>query len=254
MTYRERMEAKLERRRIWADARDKKAAGLLKRNEPFRGDHAFNTQPGHIPERARVIAREDKAFEHMGMAGHHRAAADGLERALNRSIFSDDPNAKEAIEARIKENEAKRERMKLINKLYRKGDAAKLAELGLNYEAMKTRLEDPKTLSWCRIPYAAYELSNLGGRITADRKRLTAVKIRSDRKAAAEASPNGVTIEGSGNYVSITFAEKPDREILTALKDANFYWGGGSWSGRREAIPESVNALLATTEATGATA
>lgn len=29
----------------------------------YLGDHAFNTQPGHIPLRARVIARDDQAHE-----------------------------------------------------------------------------------------------------------------------------------------------------------------------------------------------
>lgn len=48
-------------------------------------------------------------------------------------------------------------------------------------------------------------------------------------------------IEGSGDYVRVTFAEKPDREILKQLKAAGFRWGGGSWSGRRDALPASVN-------------
>jgi len=44
------------------------------------------------------------------------------------------PDAIEALEARIKENEEKREQMKQINKLYRAGDAQGLAALGIDLE------------------------------------------------------------------------------------------------------------------------
>lgn len=55
---------KAERYEEWADKRRQKAGALEARNAPYRGDIAFNTQPGHIPERARVIARTEKAWEH----------------------------------------------------------------------------------------------------------------------------------------------------------------------------------------------
>jgi hypothetical protein len=41
--------------------------------------------------------------------------------------------------------------------------------------------------------------------------------------------------------VRITFAEKPERAVLDALKAAGFRWGNGSWVGRRDAIPAEVN-------------
>ena len=44
--------------RLRIEANDK-----LKSEEHFRGDYAFNTQPGHIPERARLIRRWDKGRE-----------------------------------------------------------------------------------------------------------------------------------------------------------------------------------------------
>ena len=59
MTYRERRERRAERLRGWAEARQARAAATFAAHEVYRSDYAFNTQPGHIPERARVIARED---------------------------------------------------------------------------------------------------------------------------------------------------------------------------------------------------
>lgn len=50
MIYRERREARADRLRGWADTRTARATAALKIGESYRGDHAFNTQPGHIAE------------------------------------------------------------------------------------------------------------------------------------------------------------------------------------------------------------
>lgn len=71
----ERKAAKYEE---WADKRREKASALMQRNEPYRGDIAFNTQPGHIPERARVIARTEKAWEHSSIANEFEQKAESL--------------------------------------------------------------------------------------------------------------------------------------------------------------------------------
>jgi hypothetical protein len=246
MTRRERLERKLAKRREWADKRQDKAAALRNYNESllYAHDIAFNTQPGHIPERARMIARTEKAIEHSNMAEYHDSKADGLERQLDRSIFSDDDNAVEAIEARIKKNEEKREQMKKVNAMYRKGDAAGLAAVGLNLEALREKLKT--AYSWCQQPHPGYELQNLGGRITADRKRLEFVKRQQQERAQAQAAPNGVILKQYGEYCSVMFAEKPDRSILNALRSAGFHWGAGSWTGYLAKLPPEVKALLET--------
>ena len=74
-TYRERREARADRLRGWAAKRETDAATTFKQGERYRGDHAFNTQPGHIPERARLVKREDRAFESMGKADDMDAKA-----------------------------------------------------------------------------------------------------------------------------------------------------------------------------------
>ena len=85
MTRRERLEAKAERRRLWADKRRTRAAGPFREAERYRGDVAFNTQPGHIPARARLNRALDRAHEDLAMATHHDRRADGLERQLSTS-------------------------------------------------------------------------------------------------------------------------------------------------------------------------
>jgi hypothetical protein len=238
MTRRERLIAKLEKRQEWAAGRREKSARAYSARDPYRGDIAFWTQPGHIPERARVIRKIDQSFEHAKMADHHDSKAAGLEAQLDRSIFSDDENAIAELEARIAEHEAKRARMVKVNALYRKGDAAGLEALGLNLEILRAKLETAGAY-WGKAPHLPYEMSNLGGRIKADRERIKAIRIRTERTAAAQASANGITIEGQ-DYISVTFAEKPSRATLEALKGAGFVWRQGSWHGYRAKLPADV--------------
>lgn len=74
----EAADRRADRLEEWADKRQAKANALHARNEPYRGDIAFNTQPGYIPERARVIARTEKAFEHQAVADGFQERADRL--------------------------------------------------------------------------------------------------------------------------------------------------------------------------------
>ena len=185
MTRRERLERKLERRQEWADSRRDKANAVLNNRPSYASDWAFITQPGHIPARARLIAREDKAYENLNMAQHHEQKAAGLADQLDRAIFSDDPDATSALEQRIAENEAKRDRMKQINALYRKNDAAGLLALGINLDSLKEKLAAAGSY-WGSAPHLPYELTNLGARIRDDKKRLDQVKEQQERSALRE--------------------------------------------------------------------
>lgn len=66
----------------WAASRRHKAEALDAQNAPYRGDVAFDTQPGHIPERARAIARTERAWGHTAKALDFEARADRLRRGV----------------------------------------------------------------------------------------------------------------------------------------------------------------------------
>lgn len=152
MTTRERKEAKAERLRGWAAKREEKAATVFKDGERFQGDIAFNTQPGRIPFREKLIARENRAFESLQKARNMDARADGIEHQLDNSIYSDDPDAIEALHDRIEKLEAKREQMKARNAEYRKAHKAELKEM-----TAYGRSE--------AVPHPGWELTNLGADI-----------------------------------------------------------------------------------------
>ena len=194
MTRRERMERRRDRRLEWADGRDSKAAVLLKQNEPYQGDCAFNTQPGHIPERARAIARTDRACEHHDMANHHRSKAAGIDAQLDRAIYSDDPDAPERLREKIADLEAERARMKDINAQVRKGPGwgARLAAAGAPLtEDERHVLGDvakfqPYYCTEAGPVFPPYALSNIGGNISRLRKRLA--QVETERTATDDAS------------------------------------------------------------------
>lgn len=248
MTYRERKEARLERRLDWAASRDAKAKAKFDGVRRIADAIPFG-QPILVGHHSEKHARADQARIHNGMAAavesqdmaaHHRSVAGNIEHQLDRSIYDDDLDAISQLEARIAAHEARRARMVLVNRLYKRGDLAGLAALGLDLDTLKAKLAEAGAY-WGKAPHLPYEMSNLSGRIGTDRKRIENIKARQDRAARAEAADGGVLIEGE-TWVRVTFAEKPERSIIDALKAAGFSWGAGHWIGERAKLPAEVSA------------
>jgi hypothetical protein len=160
MTYRDRRAARAGRLRGWAQTRQERAAAVLKAGEPYTSDLAFNTQPGHIPERARLIAREDRAYESLGKAASMASRADGIEGQLANAIYDDDPDAVEPLRARITRLEAERDAAKARNAAYRKEHKAELKAMDSAYERDQA------------MPYPGYYFANLSGNLSRQRARL----------------------------------------------------------------------------------
>lgn len=247
MTYRERKEAKLEKRFDWAASRDAKSAAAFDRARTI-ADGIPLGQPILVSHHSERHARADQArieggmargVESMQMAELHRSKAAGIQDQLDRSIYSDDPDAPERLTERIASLEAKRTAMKASNAAYKKGDAAWAACLGITTEqAAARRMAIEAGYSWCRQPHPGYELTNLGANIRRLQERLKTIAARANRTTLAEAG-GGVLIEGE-TWVRITFAEKPERATLDALKAAGFRWGGGHWIGERAKLPPGM--------------
>lgn len=177
MTYRERRERKAERLRGWAEKRQQEAGAVIENiDRQYSGDVAFNTQPGHIPERARVIARQDRAFDSLHKAEGMVSRAGNIEAQLDGAIYSDDPDAVERLEERLADLEAQRERIKTANAAYRKEHGAELKGLTAYQREQK-------------MPHAGWELSNLSGNIARQRQRLEELRRKAGLRARAEASP-----------------------------------------------------------------
>lgn len=240
MTYRERREAKADRLREWAGKREGAAAAVFEAGKPFTSDYAFNTQPGHIPFRAKLIAREDRAHESLAKAGSMRSRADGIEGQLASSIYDDDPDAIEQLRARIAKLEAERDEAKAANAKYRKEHKAELAAMDSAYQRGQA------------VPYPSYHFQNLSGNISRQRERLarlerTAKAVEAAEAAAPIATADGVTVRPSAvtglpGYVDVVFADKPAADVRQGLKDHGFRWAKAAscWYGPDRAYAESL--------------
>ena len=264
MTRRERLEARAKKREEWAASRYAKAdmeyekADLSeeKTGIPFGqpilvGHHSEGAHRRMIDRAHRAM---DRCVENNQMAKEHERKADGIRSQLANTIFSDDENAVEALEAKIEKLEKEREFYSSINKIVRKKPRnestpeklAELAALGVKESTAKLLFEP-----YCgQYGIPSYVNQNIGGRIKAARDRLVIIKQRQENQAAASESENGVTVKTNayGNYF-VTFAEKPDREILTSLKAAGYLWTSGSWVGSKDKLPECVRELAGIEEA-----
>lgn len=160
------------------------------------------------------------------------ARAEEIQRQADASIYSDDPDAIERLEERLAELEAKREGIKAHNKATRGG---KLCTHDADCSCRKEYL-----IVDCKCadhPLPTYVLMNLSSNIKRTRDRLEALRIDRRRAERCE-SAGGLAVEPAGDgYVCVTFAEKPARETLDALKAAGFTWRRGSWWGKRDQLP-----------------
>lgn len=255
MTTREKLEAKLEKREAWAVARRESAhagfesAHKLVENIPLG-------QPilvGHHSEKAarnlykRVEQKSLAACESLNMAEHHESKAEGLQRKLDKCIFSDDEDAVEKIEERIAGLERKQAVMVAVNKICRNkktDQAEKEKQIRESMPGIDERtMHEIFNPVFTHLPpgFPSYALSNNNANLNRLKKRIEEVKRRQERQEMAE--ENGVAITGNETYVSVTFSEKPEYDIIRALKEAGFYWSRGSWRGERAKLPESVAKL-----------
>lgn len=266
MTRRERLERRAERRRDWAESRKRKAEAAFRGVEEI-ADRIPLRQPilvGHHSERKarkdqdRIHAGMRRGVEHNEMARRHEQRAAGLEAQLDRSVFSDDADAIDQLKARIAEREAARERGKRINAAWRKAgkpdpldpeawaafaekvgtEDTAFAERGLLHQR---RADVPGLFSWAKPYDPKYD----GANIRRDRERIEEIKLRQATAEKAEAA-GGVLITyhgADGGWCRVTFSEKPDHDILNALRTAGYSYGGGIWSGHSESLPPEVKAL-----------
>lgn len=176
MTYRERRLRKAERLREWAEKREAKAAPVYAEREHYSGDTAFWTQPGDIPQRTRLFRRMDQAHADTSKAHEMDSRAAGIESAADNAIYSDDPDAIEQLEERIAGLEAERDRVKVINKAARAG---KLGEIELTTREKRHLMSIAQHQPYydpAHKGYPPYLLTNLGGNINRQKKRLEALR------------------------------------------------------------------------------
>ena len=204
-TRRERIEARLYQRQEWAEkANVKSQAEFVKADEHV--ERFAGGQPIIVGHHSEASARRDRersdnamrrGIEREGTAARHDEVAGTLKSELDRSIYLDDPDAKEHLTERIAHLEARREHMKGVNKAARRlaktnpdfttkeyMDAVGLTE-GDDLKGMGViaELSSGKSLPG----YPSYQLTNLSGRVNRERNRLKSLTgVTEQRTSPAE--------------------------------------------------------------------
>lgn len=247
MTRRERMQRRLEKREAWAGSAQARSAAAFDSAGQMASGIPFG-QPilvGHHSERrdrnyrARIHSQMDRGVAEHRKAEHHGAKAVEVSRQLERSIFSDDDNAIEALEAKAKNCDENAAQCNAINRAWRKGGRELVAaQFGEALAAMSEKL--CAQFSWLR---RKGPMSATSDRAEARRcrERIKAIQAQQGRAQAAEAA-GGVVVQKhpDSNWCTVTFADKPERSVLNALRAAGYRWGAGRWQGRLEALPPEV--------------
>jgi len=180
MTYRERRLRKAERLRSWAESRDGKAAAALGRadgiaeqiplGQPVLVGH--HSEGRHRRDLERIEGGMRAGIDHAGKADSFRRRADGIEAAAEHAIYSDDPDAVDRLRERIACLEAERDRVKAYNVSCRRG----ARDVGLLDQRQRADLETVGRVAPYQLgkggAMPTYVLSNLGGNIGRQRKRL----------------------------------------------------------------------------------
>jgi len=95
----EAADRRADRYEEWASKREERATAVLNSHKDIRSDIAFNTQPGHIPFRARLIAQDDRAYESLNVAQSFREKADRLRHVR---VAGDAQRAHDAKDAEVR--------------------------------------------------------------------------------------------------------------------------------------------------------
>lgn len=247
MRHRERLERKLAKREEWAgkasarsdaafDAAGKRAEAIPFGQPILVGHHSEKRDRSY---RARIHAGMDRGLAEHKLAKHHTSKAAGLSIALETSIYDDDPDAIEKLRAKAEALDATRQTMKAANVAWKRGGRAGVVEiLG---ETGASEAFRRAALGRHERPYPAYALSNMGAEIRRCLQRIKVIEARRKREGEAfEAGGVVVRRHEEHDWCTVTFAEKPEREVLAALRAAGYGWAKGSWSGRLSNLPDEV--------------
>ena len=178
--------------------------------------------------RDKIHNKFDKSFEKSERAVYYKDKVESIEQ--NDAIFSDDPNALEKLDEKLKSLENSQEFMKLANKYIRKNDKEGFLKIRFATEKIWKDLTTPNLMG--AIGFAHYSLNNNNANIRQVKKRIAQLKNREINKPVDKVI-NGIRIfeNREANRLQIIFVGKPADETRKQLKANGFRWSPteGAW-------------------------
>lgn len=169
-----------------------------------------------------------KSFEKSEKAVHYKDKAERIEQ--NDAIFSDEPNALEKLDEKLKSLLETQEFMKLANKYIRRNDKESFLKIPHATEKIWEQLNTPDVMGAIGFPH--YSLTNNNANIRQVKQRIAQLQNRA-RRQPIDKIINGVRIleNREANRLQIIFDGKPLEETRKALKGNGFRWSPtwGAW-------------------------
>ncbi|MBT2561327.1 DUF3560 domain-containing protein [Pedobacter sp. ISL-68] len=227
--FEERKQNRIENARNQA-AKNKKQSNELYNNANKMAAAIPFGQPilvGHHSEKAdrsyrnKIHNTYGKAFEKMDKAGYYEDKAEAIEN--NTAIFSDDPNALEQLQDKLKELEAMQEFMKSANKCVKKKDKEAFLKLPFATEQLWVEINTPDCFRQIGCP--AYRLKNNNANIRRIKERIKGLE-RLEASEEKEYIINGVRIKENteANRVQIFFPSRLSKEAYKKVRGHGFVW------------------------------
>ena len=174
-----------------------------------------------------------KSVEADEKASYYASRAEAA--ASNTAISSDDPDAMEKLQSRLKGLQKRQTMMKSVNAYYRKHKTLDgCSELT---PEVRQKIEKSWSMGWyVGIPFPPYALSNNNAEINRIKKRLEALRTVDEMEHVEIKFDSGVIVTNEEiNRVQIIFDAKPDEAVRHELKSWGFRWSPreGAWQAQR---------------------
>ena len=155
----------------------------------------------------------------------------------NTAISSDNPDAIDALKEKLAKLENLRDRMKLTNKQYRKGGADAITDITeAQRETIRTAMDDrPEWRRQASQPFEKFEITNLGARIRATKKRIEHLEAHAG-DVTSEEMHGDITIRDDveNNRLMLLFPGRPSTTVRAALKRHGFRWSPSNEAWQRQ--------------------
>lgn len=171
--------------------------------------------------RDKIHDKFGKSFEKMEKAKYYTEKAETIESY--DAISSDDPQALQKLEQKLKSLQEAQEFMKSANKCIKKKDMESFLKLPHTSLKIWEDLNKPD-FTGCR-GFARYSLTNNGANIRQVQNRIGKLKKLSERQSVDKVI-NGVRIfeNREANRLQVIFKGKPEAETIKKLKSCGFRW------------------------------
>lgn len=227
---RERLLGAAEKAHAEADANRRRAdsiAGVIPLGQPILVGH--HSEVRHRRDLDRMHGAMGKAIDADKRAAELGRRADAVGSG---GISSDDPEAVAKLRQKLAEMEERRERIKRVNRAYKKlvgagaSPAAAVGQLDVPDDEKMAIARSMALQPYHRAPYPPYVLSNLAGNMRRVRERIAELSAAGDEPAREPIRGDGYTIreDKDANRIRFEFDARPPKEVCRLLRGYGWRW------------------------------